>query len=115
MDMNRNVFWSNPEKVEQAQKDRMNAFWGDDSWRETVYRKEEGLFDTIEEKEPNEVIAEAFRERLKQVAGFKYVPQPIPMRNTKGAIVYYLFFASRNKTGAKIVRDIFDKYKNRGE
>ncbi len=114
MDMNMNVLWSNPDRVEQKQKDRMNAFWGDDSWREAAYKKEKGLFDDIEEKTSNKVIVEAFRKRLKEVAGFKYVPQPIPMRNTKGAIVYYLFFASPNKTGAKIVDDIFDKYRNRG-
>jgi len=114
MDMNMNVLWGNPDKVEQRQKDRMNVFWGDDSWREAAYRKQEGLFDTIEEKTSNEVIAEAFRERLKRVAGFQYVPQPIPMRNTRGAIVYYLFFASPNETGAKIVNDIFAKYRNRG-
>jgi hypothetical protein len=36
------------------------------------------------------------------------------MRNTRGAVVYYLFFASSNKTGERIVRDIFSKYRNRG-
>jgi hypothetical protein len=36
------------------------------------------------------------------------------MRNTAGATVYYLFFASPNKTGGKIVKQIFDKYKDMG-
>jgi three-Cys-motif partner protein len=62
----------------------------------------------------NDVIAQAYRDRLRSVAGFAYVPEPIPMRNTKGAIVYYLFFASPNKTGAKIVGDIFKKYESMG-
>ena len=114
MDMNMNVLWSNPNNVTQRQKDRMNFYWGDDSWREAAYNKEEGLFDIIEEKATNEVIAEAFRERLERVACFRYVPMPMPMRNTKGAIVYYLFFASPNKTGAKIINDIFAKYRDRG-
>ena len=56
----------------------------------------------------------AYRERLKTVAGFKYVPQPIPMRNTKGATVYYLFFATPNRVADKIVLDIFKKYENWG-
>jgi len=43
------------------------------------------------EKQPNDVIAEAFRERLKTVAGFKCVPSPLPMKNSRGAVVYYLF------------------------
>lgn len=62
----------------------------------------------------NEEIARAFQERLHKVAGFKNVPDPIPMRNSKGAIVYYLFFASPKPVAQDIVAQIFDKYKNRG-
>jgi hypothetical protein len=68
----------------------------------------------MEEKANNQEIAEAFKTRLKKVAGFKYVPEPMPMRNNKGAVVYYLFFASPNKTGAGIVEYIFEKYRKRG-
>lgn len=114
MDMNRNVLWFNPGKVAEAQIERMNAYWGDDSWKQVAYRQTRGLFDTIKEKTSNEAVAEAFRNRLKEIAGFKYVQEPIPMRNMRGATVYYLFFASQNKTGDKIVKYIFDKYKNRG-
>ena len=57
-------------------------------------------------------VVEAYRERLKKVAGFKYVPKPIPMRNTKGPVIYYLFFASPNATANKIVDYIFNKYRN---
>ncbi len=32
------------------------------------------------------------------------------MRNSTGAVVYYLYFASPNKNGKKIVVDIFRKY-----
>ena len=64
------------------------------------------------EKSDNDVIAEAFRQRL-IAAGFKYVPSPLPMRNTHNAIVYYLFFASPNSKGAKIVGEIFDSYRER--
>ncbi len=113
-DMNRNVLWHASDKVAPAQVARMNAFWGDESWREAAYSKTMGLFDTIEDKLSNEVIAQAYCERLKEVGGFQYVPKPIPMRNTKGAIVYYLFFAGPNRTGAKIVQDIFNKYENWG-
>lgn len=114
MDMNMNVLWNNPSKVDQRQTERMNAFWGDESWRDAAYEKQQGLFDIYEEKTSNKTIAEAFRKRLEKKAGFKYVPEPIPMRNTTGATVYYLFFASPNETGGKIVRDIFTKYKNKG-
>ncbi|MGO9109304.1 MAG: three-Cys-motif partner protein TcmP [Thermoguttaceae bacterium] len=116
MDVNMNVLWKKPDNVLPAQLARMDAFWGDRSWRSTLYQKPQGLlpgFD-LEEKVSNEAVAAAYQERLKQVAGFAYVPDPMPMRNTRGAVVYYLFFASPNKTGAKIVSDIFNTYRNRG-
>jgi len=114
MDMNMNVLWRNPEKVEKSQLARMNAFWGDDSWRNVAYTKTKGLFGDIEEKTGIEPVIKAYQGRLEKVAGFSYVPDPIPMRNSTGAVVYYLFFASPNKTGAKIVKDIFNEYKDRG-
>lgn len=112
-DMNRNVFWHNPKEVDEADVRRMNRFWGDESWRNVVYETKRNLFGWLE-KEPNEVIAEAFRQRLKDVAGFDQVPEPLPMKNSKGAIVYYLFFASQNETAAKIARQIFAKYREQG-
>ncbi|MGA2496669.1 MAG: three-Cys-motif partner protein TcmP [Tepidisphaeraceae bacterium] len=113
MDMNMNVLWRNPDKVDPVQADRMNRFWGDESWNQAAYSTSENLFG-IPEKTDNEAVAQAFRERLKKVAGFEFVPDPMPMRNSTGAIVYYLFFASPNETGAKIVKEIFDTYRDRG-
>lgn len=69
------------------------------------------LFGDAERKLPNESVAEAFRARLQSVAGFKYVPAPVAMRNANNATVYYLYFASPNKTGASIVEHIFNKYR----
>jgi three-Cys-motif partner protein len=112
-DMNRNVLWRNPDKVDTLQKERMNAFWGDGSWYDAAYRTDTMLFE-IPEKQTNADIAEAFRKRLKEVAGFARVPKPMPMRNSRGAIVYYLFFASQKNTAENIVLDIFKKYQDRG-
>lgn len=114
MDINRNVLWRDPNRVQESQARRMDEFWGDRSWRDAAYVKKPGLFGQIEEREDMGVIAEAFQERLRDVAGFRFIPYPMPMRNTKGLIVYYLFFASPNETGGKIVKDIFRKYGNRG-
>jgi three-Cys-motif partner protein len=112
-DMNRNVLWKNPEKVDPEQAARMTAFWGDESWRQVAYDTTGNLFG-YEEKTSNEEIAQAFQKRLKKVAGFKYVPTPIPMRNSKGVIVYYLFFATGKKPADDIVTYIFNKYRDRG-
>jgi three-Cys-motif partner protein len=114
MDMNMNVLWKNPSGVAPVQIERMNRFWGDESWRDAAYRREDGLFGPFEEKTANEDVAEAYRQRLKNVAGFKYVPRPLPMRNSGGAIIYYLFFASPNATGARILEDLFERYRHRG-
>ena len=114
MDANMNVFMRDPGKVTPTQTKRMNAVWGDSSWRSAAYKKTQDLFGDTEEKATNEDIAEAFRRRLHEVAGFSDVPPPMPMRNSKDAVVYYLYFASPNKTGAKIVTEIFDRYRSRG-
>lgn len=114
MDVNMNILLRNPERVPSSQIDRMDKAWGDHSWRDTAYEKVPTLFGDQEEKKDNSAIAEAFRERLEKVAGFKFVPPPIPMRNNQGATVYYFYFASPNKTGAKIVTSIFNKYRERG-
>jgi three-Cys-motif partner protein len=112
-DMNRNVLWRDPQAVDEVQKQRMTASWGDESWRDIAYRTDTTLFGEPE-KQTNEVVAAAFRQRLKNVAGFKRVPQPLPMRNSRGAIVYYLFFASQKNTAEHIVFEIFEKYQRRG-
>ena len=113
-DANRNIFLWNSDDVDPSQLERMNLFWGDESWKDVVYTTKSGLFGDIKEKAPNEVIAKAFQKRLVEVAGFKYVPDPVPMRNSKEVVLYYLFFASPNKTGAKIARAIFNKYRKQG-
>jgi three-Cys-motif partner protein len=113
MDANMNVFMRDSNRVAPEQIARMDAVWGDNSWRTAAYRQAEDLFGTVEEKATNEDIAEAFRERLESVGGFAYVPKPIPMRNSRGATVYYLYFASAKAVAAKIVSDIFNKYRDR--
>lgn len=112
-DINRNVLWRDPEGVDPSDISRMDAFWGDNSWRGIAYQTAGNLFG-LPEKEPNEVVAEAFRQRLKEVAGFKRVAEPMPMRNSKGAIIYYLFFASQKDVAEGIVLDIFRKYREHG-
>jgi len=111
LDMNRNVLWRDPERVDRLDAERMTRFWGDDSWRRVMYSTEGNLFGWEEKAGDNDTIARAFQARLKAVAGFKHVPEPLPMRNSRGNIVYYLFFASQNTTGDKIVNDIFKKYR----
>jgi three-Cys-motif partner protein len=113
MGMNRSALWRHPEKVLADQAKRMTRFWGDESWRQIAYSTSGNLFGEPE-KEPNDIIAEAFRQRLIKTAGFNRVPSPLPMRNSIGATVYYLFFASQVGVAENIVTDIFAKHARRG-
>lgn len=112
MDMNRTVIWHDPSGVRPLDIKRMDDFWGDQSWKQVAYSTTGDLFGHPE-KEHNETIAEAYRKRLQEVAGFSHVPEPMPMRNSKGSIVYYLFFASQKPVAAAIIEKIVRKYKRK--
>ena len=119
MDMNMNVLLRDPEKAAPAQVSRMTRFWGDESWRQVAYAEspQQHLFgevETVKVEDANEKIAEAYRQRLLDVAGFTYAPRPLPFVNSLGATIYYLFFASPNETGKKIVEHIFNKHRPTG-
>ncbi|MDH4350810.1 MAG: three-Cys-motif partner protein TcmP [Gemmatimonadota bacterium] len=108
-DMNRNVLFRDSKKADPKQVARLTRYWGDESWRDAAYSTQGNLFG-LEEKTRNEVVVGAFRDRLKEVAGFKHVSPALAMRNSKGATLYYLLFASQKPVAAKIVEDIFGKH-----
>lgn len=117
MDMNRNVLHKDLLSADPEQIERMNRFCGSEEWQEILYKEDMqmGLFgDTYRTKivDSNIKLGDWFRvERLKKAAGFKFVPEPVLMRNSKGGPLFFLFFASHNETGKKIVNDIFNKYR----
>ena len=117
MDINRNVLRHDRTKVAPDDIERMNRFWGDNSWDAAAYVEtgQTTMFDfgPEKQKQDNEAIVAAFRERLRKVAGFKYLPEPLAMTNKNNAVVYYLFFASANDTGRRIIEGIFSKYRQR--
>jgi three-Cys-motif partner protein len=112
MDMNRNSIWKNPGRVSQDGIERMTKFWGDESWKQAAYAEspQGSFFGPEMVKQSNDEIVAAFRQRLKKVAGFKFVPEPLPMRNSINAVVYYLFFASQKPVAEEIITYIFHKY-----
>ena len=92
---------------------RLTKLWGDDSWADVAYSKDENLFG-FELKVESGRLAEAFRDRLRTVAGFRHVPEPVLLRNTKNAPMFYLFFAAHNPIAGHIVSGIFKKYRSPG-
>lgn len=114
MDMNRNVLWRNPEKVDPWDIERMNRFWGDESWKEVAYKTTPTLFGEETKRADMATIAAAFGKRLQTTAGFKHVPDPVQVHTAKGQLLYYLFFASPKPVAAHIVTQIFGKYRASG-
>ena len=109
MDINRNILRHDRDTVSQKQYNRMMRAWGDGSWEQELFSRDESLFGYLE-KVDNWTVAKAFQKRLHDVAGFTCVPEPVAMKNSKKADLYYWFFASQNSTGAKIAKDIFKHY-----
>ncbi len=112
--VNRGALRKDPERITREGAARMDTAWGDGSWRDVAYRPapQGDLF--IEEpieKVESEALARAFRQRLRRVAGFKHVPEPIPLRNSRGGLLFYLFFASPQGVAGEIAEAIFAKYR----
>jgi three-Cys-motif partner protein len=110
-DINRNVLIRDPSERDPRQVKRMDDFWGDNSRREVAYATDANLFGYEEKVCTNDELAAAFRQRLIEVAGFAHVPEPVYMRNSKQAGLYYLFFASHKPVAENIVEDIFRSYR----
>jgi len=108
---NRNVLWRvDPDKIPQKRRAMMARVWGDDRWSDTLYEREPTLFGDRKVKLSNLKVISAYRQRLRD-AGFGYVPEPIPMRNSTNAAIYYLFFCSPKAVAGSIVESIFSKYR----
>src|ERR1700751_2032699 len=83
------ALWNQPDQVKPEQAARLTAFWGDEPWRDVAYETSMDLFGHPT-KTDNRTIVDAFSGRLAEVAGFRFVLEPMPMRNRNNAIVYYL-------------------------
>ncbi len=111
-DINRNALWLDPSRLPPGRMERMRRFWGDDSWRDAVYEKQAALFgdEPGYRKLPYGQIVRAYCDRLRRIAGFPYVVDPLLVRTPSQKPLYYLVFASHNGIGAKIAGDVFKKH-----
>ena len=113
MDINRNLVRDNPLQIEETQLSRMDQFWGDRSWFDLIYGTSSDLFGNevtgLTAKAQNR-LPKAYRSKLREEAGFGYVPAPMLMRDTNGHLLYFLFFASHKPVAEHIVNDIFHKW-----
>lgn len=112
MDINRNVLFADISKADSEDIKRMNDFWGDENWKEILYKEQTTLFGETQDIriENYHTLAKEFCKRFKKV-GFNNVPEPILMTNIKNGPLYYLYFASQKDVANSIIKDIFKKYK----
>lgn len=89
---------------------RLTRFWGDESWQEAAYATGEMLFADMQCKVDNDRFVQAFCERLKINAGFLGVSKPIPMKSMQNNTIYYLIFASNNKTGVDVINRVANRF-----
>jgi three-Cys-motif partner protein len=113
MQMNRDCKHERISKILPGELDAMDRFWGDRSWHAAMFRPsaQQNLFGGEDmDKTENQDLVNAYCKRLNEIAGFGFVADPLPMRNSRNAAVYYLIFAGPNKTGWKIVQDIYRQH-----
>ena len=67
MDINRNVLFEDLGKARREDIERMNAFWGDQSWQQMLYREQGGLFGDAHLLKAKDFrqLALGYRQRLK--------------------------------------------------
>ena len=113
MQMNRNCKHEDLSAILPRELAAMDRFWGDRSWHSEMFRpsSQKNLFGNEEmDKTENQDLVNAYCKRLNEAAGFGFVANPLAMRNSRNAVVYYLIFAGPNETGWRIVQDIYHKY-----
>lgn len=109
---NRNVLWNvDPAAIPPARAALMTRVWGNDEWRRELYDREPNLFGETTTKVSNERVIAAYRKRV-LAAGFKYVPEPIAMKNRMNAPLYYLFFCSHNQVVSRIAADVMNRHRD---
>lgn len=114
MDINRNSALREKAAIAEANVARMTMWWGDDSWIEQFYgpgpkwlHGESGNRKIVN----NDDIVRIYRQRLLDQGGFEYVTDPLPMKNTQNATLYYILLASNNQNAVRIMDEILDKYR----
>jgi len=109
MDINRNTLRKRLANADDSDVAAFSEFCGTEDWKDLMYQQD--LFGELGKIGNNRMLAEWFRKRIETVGGFKFVPEPILMRNSKGGKLYFLYFASQQSVAQKVILDIFRKYR----
>jgi len=81
-------------------------YFYEDKKRQTLFGE---MTNTQKKSKAIDNAAKLYQERLSEI--FKYVTDPLELKNEKNSIMYHYLFASNNKTASKIAKDIIQKYR----
>jgi three-Cys-motif partner protein len=117
MHMNRAVLLRNGGTVPTSQMEVMDTWWGDRTWFDDIYKsaEQQSMFegDVGYNKAAAHAVVRSYQKRLATAGGFEFVPDPVPMLNSKGSPIYWLFFASNHPVASRIATDIFNSYRRK--
>jgi len=86
---------------------------GDADWAADLYVTQRGLFEGEEQTRRARLdpalVADQYLQRIRQL--FRFVSEPVLMRNSREAPLYSLFLASHNEAAVRITNDIFRRYR----
>jgi three-Cys-motif partner protein len=114
MDINRNSALRDQASIAEANATRMTKWWGDESWKEQFYGPGPKLLhgeSTNRKTVNNDDVVEMYRQRLLSEGGYEFVTNPLPMKNSQNAVLYYILLASNNETAVRIMDEILDRYR----
>jgi three-Cys-motif partner protein len=95
------------EKFTDAQRRRLDDYFGSPDWKGAVYQPEQTLFGGDDEQKVHrsgEKLVTWYRNRLGTL--FSHVSRAALIRNTRRGHLYYLLLASHNAVGVKIANEI---------
>ena len=101
------LLFRQPEKFTDAQRQRLDDYFGSPDWFDAIYKRRRTLFDDEAQEKvtaSGEALLKWYRGRLETV--FSHVSKAALIRNTRGGHLYYLLLASHNSTGVRIANDI---------
>ncbi len=93
----------NPEKLLPVHADRATRLFGNERWRAIYDRR---LARTLEGGAARDEYVNLMRWQLERDLGYRWT-HPIELRNTTGAILYHMIFATDNEAGTRIMEHIY--------
>jgi hypothetical protein len=68
----------------------------------------------VQKKPGNDPVLQAYRKRLLDVAGFKFVSDALPMTNEANVVVYHLIGASQVRQSIDVFNSVFKRWRKKG-